>query len=125
MLKTSEWLVRMRLNGKKPPMVFIEIDREQPSDWFAWKETWSIPVLSISSAFPVERLDLRCLVGLNVSIIADAYSPWLWALWGKIKEALPGYAALNIRSFAKSEIDDFGWHWTAASGEKLLTEACP
>lgn len=125
MLKTSEWLVRMRLKGKKPPMVFIEIDREKPSDWFAWRETWSIPVLSLSSAFPVERLDLRCLVCLNVSIIADGYSLWLMDFWKVVKEALPAYAALNIRSFAKSESDDFGWHWTAASGDKLLTEACP
>lgn len=124
-LKTAEWLIRMRLKGKKPAMTIIDIDRHEPSDWFAWRETWAIPVLSLASSESVDRLDLRCLVGLNVAAIADCYSPRVIAIWEAIKKATPSYASLNIRSFCTSEDDDFGWHWTAKSGEKLLTEACP
>ena len=111
--KTADWLIRMRLKGKKPALTIVKIDSDEQDDWFAWRETWAI------------RLVLRCLVGLNVAAIADAYSPRVMAFWEAIKAAMPAYASLTLRSFSTGPDDDFGWHWTAASGEKLLTEACP
>jgi len=47
-LATAQWLERMRLKGKKPPTVFVEVDPDAPSDWFAWRETWALPVLGVS-----------------------------------------------------------------------------
>ncbi len=123
--KTADWLIRMRLKGKKPALTIVKIDSDEQDDWFAWRETWAIPVLSLPPSASVDRLDLRCLVGLNVAAIADGYSPRIMAIWAAIKQAMPAYASLTLRSFATGPDDDFGWHWTAASGEKLLTEACP
>lgn len=120
---TAEWLERMRIKGRKPALTLIEIDRERPSDWFAWRETWGVPVLSLPSSANVDRLDLRVLVGLSVVIIADGYTDWLWKLWVKVKDYGPAYAALAVREWA-DESGDFGWHWTAATGDRALTEAC-
>lgn len=119
---TAEWLERMRYKGRKPAMVIIEVDRNSPSEWFAWRETWGVPVLSLASFANVERLDLRVLVGLSVTIIADSYSDWLWRLWGKVKDSAPAYAATVVREWA-SDGGDFGWHWSAAAGDRSLLEA--
>lgn len=120
---TAEWLERMRIKGRKPALTLIEIDRERPSDWFAWRETWGVPVLSLPSSANVERLDLRVLVGLSVVVIADGYTDWLWKLWGKVKDSGPAYAVLAVQEWA-DESGDFGWHWTAETGDRALTEAC-
>lgn len=120
---TAEWLERMRIKGRKPALTLIEIDRERPSDWFAWRETWGVPVLSLASSANVERIDLRVLVGLSVVVVADRYTDWLWKLWGKVKDSEPAYAALAVREWS-GDGGDFGWHWTPERGDRSLLEPC-
>lgn len=123
-LATAQWLERMRLKGKKPPTVFVEVDPDAPSDWFAWRETWALPVLGVSSDMPVDRIDLRVLIGLRVIIIADRYSVWVSMLYEAMKAQQPAYLALCIRAWATDGDGDVGLHWTAASGDVSLLEPC-
>jgi len=120
---TAQWLERMRLKGKKPPMVFIAVDPDAPSDWFAWRETWALPTLGVTSDMPVDRLDLRVLVGLNVIVITDRYSPWVAGLYEALKSIPVAYVALCVRDWATAD-GDIGLHWSARSGDVSLLEPC-
>ena len=120
---TAEWLERMRLKGKKPPMVFVVVDPDSPSDWFAWRETWALPTLGVTSDVSVDRLDLRVLVGLNVIVITDRYSPWVAGLYEALKSIPVAYVALCVRDWA-TEDGDAGIHWTAKAGDVALMDPC-
>ncbi len=60
--------------------------------------------IALSAKQNVERLDLRCLVGLSVFIHAEAYSAKLVRLYERVKEHA-AFVMVVIVDFG----DDLGW----------------
>ena len=120
---TAEWLERMRVKGRKPAFVIVEVDPETPSEWYAWRETWTLPTLGVTSDMPVDRLDLRSMVGLNVIIVTARYSAWVASLYEAMKAIPVAYLALCVRDWA-TEDGDAGIHWTAKAGDVALMDPC-
>ncbi len=66
-MRGHEQVIALRLKGVKPAIVFVN-DFPCATDWLEHNEHATI---SIANNTPVHLLDLRCLVGLVVSISSD------------------------------------------------------
>jgi len=71
--------------------------------------------IALSDSVNVERLDLRCLVGLSVFIHAEHYTDKLVRLYERVKE----HAAFVMVAIADFD-DDLGWKWHRLHGEMPL-----
>ena len=71
--------------------------------------------IALSESVNVERLDLRCLVGLTVFIHAERYTDKLVRLYQRVKEHA-AFVMVAITDFG----DDLGWKWHRLHGEMPL-----
>jgi len=64
----------MRLAGQCPAgEVWITVGEGREPDWSKWSNTAGQPEILIRPEDPLERLDLRCVMGLNVILFTDAW----------------------------------------------------
>lgn len=115
-------LVEIRRRGYKPAgLVFLNIASTESAgcrDWHRWANTQENPELWIKTGTPPQRLDLVCLVGLPVIVVAETWTAWLASLWEAIKAAMPSSATLAVADFE----DDIGFVWTPDAGQRLVGE---
>lgn len=71
--------------------------------------------IALSESVNVERLDLRCLVGLSVFIHAEQYTDKLARLYQRVKEHA-AFVMVAITDFG----DELGWKWHRLHGEMPL-----
>lgn len=68
--------------------------------------------IALSESINIERLDIRCLVGLAVFIHAERYSDKLARLYERVKEHA-AFIMVAITDFG----DELGWKWHRLHGE--------
>ena len=71
--------------------------------------------IALSDSANVDRLDLRCLVGLTVFIHAEHYTDKLVRLYQRVKEHA-AFVMVAITDFG----DELGWKWHRLHGEIQL-----
>lgn len=71
--------------------------------------------IALSEFVNVERLDLRCLVGMSVFIHAERYSNKLARLYERTKQHA-AFVMVAVADFG----DDLGWKWHRLHGEMSL-----
>lgn len=71
--------------------------------------------IALSESVNVERLDLRCLVGLSVFIHSEQYTDKLVRLYQRVKEHA-AFVMVAITNFG----DELGWKWHRLHGEMPL-----
>ncbi len=71
--------------------------------------------IALNDSVNVERLDLRCLVGLSVFIHAERYTDKLIRLYERVKEHA-AFVMVAVADFG----DDLGWKWHRLHGEMSL-----
>ncbi len=105
-------LIGMRLAGQRPACsVFVCFGDLPEPDWWRYSNTIDRPELLVLPSDPIERLDLRCLLELDVILIAAEWSEHLSRLY----ERLQDYAE-EITVMAAAFGDDIGWHWLKQCG---------
>lgn len=71
-MRGHEPLIAQRLRGKRPDLVAVEVGGPptwQSANWHRFTPRHA--QLHIADADPLQRLDLRCLVGLNVTVFGQ------------------------------------------------------
>jgi hypothetical protein len=71
--------------------------------------------IALNESVNVERLDLRCLVGLSVFIHAERYTDKLARLYERVKEHA-AFVMVAVADFG----DELGWKWHRLHGEMPL-----
>lgn len=71
--------------------------------------------IALNDSVNVERLDLRCLVGMSVFIHAEHYTDKLVRLYQRVKEHA-SFVMVAITDFG----DELGWQWHRLHGEMPL-----
>ena len=87
-------LVACRLNGKLPSrnIVLLVGDEWRNPDWSRWVETRPYPEGVVRSTDRIDRMDFRCLVGLNVFIHSARFT----ALVAQVVDAVQRVAAYTL-----------------------------
>ena len=100
-------LADMRMAGEKPvgsAWLYVG-DEWQPVRWWIWRGATAEAVVPTDA--PMERLDLRPLVGLRVIVLAPAYTRPLLRLLNRLKDY-----ALSVDCFVLDWLpDDLGMRW--------------
>lgn len=105
-------LIAMRKAGNRPAgFVFVSFGDFREPDWWRWADTCEKPELLIRPEDPIERLDLRCVVGLDLILF---FSEWSEAV-GKLYERLTEYAQ-EIAVESPAFDTDIGWWWVRGVG---------
>ena len=111
----SEALFAMRLKGRKPSTAFIEFGYGATVPWT------SIPGMSpwirVLPTDPVEILDLRCFLGLDVVLEFDEWDDRIHRLVARLKEV-----AQSLYIVSLSYAPEMGWCWHKQFGELALGE---
>ena len=81
-------------------------------DWWRWQETQYSPSLLIRSSDPIERLDLRALVGLNIILLPQVWDERV----ARLHELLMTLAE-EIAVLSPAFGDDIGWWWHKRYGK--------
>ncbi len=108
----SENLFAMRLAGHLPKDVYIEYGPGKVWPWLALKIG---PMLRVLPADPIERLDLRCCVGLDVVLEPTEWNDRAAVLYERLQEY-----ALTITVVSLSFAPEMGWCWDRHYGRLEL-----
>jgi hypothetical protein len=93
----ADKLIELRKTGKKPSrLITLNI-----GDYGQWKGE-----LTITPQMTAERLDLRCLVGLDVMMLAEHWTDREAAIYRKLQE-YANEIFVAVVDFA----EDIGWWW--------------
>lgn len=105
-------LIEMRQNGMCPSgSVWVKLGDFREPDWWRWANTCDHPEILVRPEDPIERLDLRCLVGLDVLLFFGHYDERA----GRLYEKLQDYAK-EIAVMSPAFEDDIGWRWVKDVG---------
>jgi hypothetical protein len=105
-------LVAMRESGTRPAgFVFVSYGDLPDPDWWRWANTLGHPQILVRPTDPIERLDLRCLVGLNVILDFAEWSPGVARLYERLTEY-----AQEIAVESPAFEADIGWWWVRGVG---------
>ena len=105
-------LIAMRKSGTVPAgEVWITIGDGQEPDWWQWSNTYQTPQILVRPADPVERLDLRCIVGLKTLFFFASWDDRV----ARIYERLQEYAE-EIAVMSPAFDTDIGWRWIKRYG---------
>lgn len=106
-------LINLRQQGKRPARdVWIEFGDYPNPDWHRWAETQFSPSLVVLPTDPIDRLDLRCIVGLSVILCLDAWMEKSSQLYERVIE-LAAEVAVMCPDFG----EDIGWFWRKDYGK--------
>lgn len=98
-------LINLRQQGKRPAKdVWIEFGDYPNPDWHRWAETQFSPSLVVLPTDPIDRLDLRCIVGLRVILCLDTWTEKSSLLYERVIE-LAAEVAVLCPDFG----EDIGW----------------
>lgn len=67
-MRGHEPLIAMRLRGRRPPLVRLELDPMPWRDWAEWTEWTDTAMVEVSPSDVIGRLDLRFVVGMPVAV---------------------------------------------------------
>ena len=107
LLQALKPLAAMRMTGEKPAdSAWLYVgDEWQPVRWWIWRGATVETVVPTDA--PMERLDLRPLVGLRVIVLAPSYTRPLLRLLNRLKDY-----ALSVDCFVLDWLpDDLGMRW--------------
>lgn len=105
-------LIAMRQSGRKPVRpVWVSYGQFREPDWDRWAHSQFAPELVVLPADPIDRLDLRCVVGLHVILFLSKYDDKGAELFNRLQEF-----AREIDLLSPDFDDDIGFHWTQNSG---------
>lgn len=109
----AQALIDMRMTGQRPsgPVWVMFGDFPEPT-WWRYVETRHQPEVVVLPEHPIDRLDLRCVTGLDVILFAAEWS----ASFANLYERLMGYAA-EIAVISPAFEGDIGWWWTKRYGQ--------
>ena len=110
----SDNLFSMRIAGERPNLVWIDYGHGKTYEWAAMGLG---PTLRVLPTDPIERLDFRCIVGLDVIL-----EPFGWDnKAAELYERLQEYAA-TIQVVSLCFEPDMGWAWDKRYGRRELGE---
>lgn len=122
-------LIAKRLEGwiPKTPVLINYGDFREPgtrsdaplaiTDWAKWKETSGRPELLVLPEDPIDRLDFRCVAGLDVLLFFVFWNESVARLY----EILQNYAAeIAVQSPCFDE--DIGWYWLRKYGQVEIND---
>ncbi len=111
-------MIAMRKTGKRPAEdVWISHGDFVEPDWWRWAETQYSPEILVRPEDPVDRLDLRCMVGLKLFLHVTAWNDHSSRLYERLTE----YAD-EIALMSPSFESDIGWWWHKRYGQIAWTE---
>jgi len=110
----AEPLIKLRQNGKRPVgRVWINYGDDCVAlEWRRWCDTQFQPTLTIRTTDPIERLDFRCLVGLDVTFHFAEWDARVARLLERLKEYAPEIAVIS-----PCFEDDLGFWWIRGQGQ--------
>lgn len=112
-------LIAMRRSGARPAAaVWVTLGDFPAPDWWRWSDTCHRPEIIVRPEDPLDRLDLRCLVGLDVILFFATYDERAARLY----ERLQDYAD-EIAVMSPAFDDDIGWRWIKGLGQVGFGEA--
>lgn len=86
----------MRMAGQVPTAdVWVNYGNLPEPDWWKWANTCDQPEILVRPEDPIERLDLRCIVGLRVTLFITTYDDKAALLFAKLQEYASEIAALS------------------------------
>jgi hypothetical protein len=91
--------------------VWVNVGDFREPDWHRWTETEHQPELLVRPEDPIDRLDLRCLLGLRVTLFFAAWDARVAALYERLQEYADEIAVLS----PCFELD-CGWYWVRGFG---------
>jgi hypothetical protein len=107
-------LFTLRMQGYLPDSVWVEFGPGKTRDWAS---DGFGPMIRVLPADPIQRLDLRCLVGLDV-----IYEPAEWNdKAAELYERMQEYAK-TITVVSLSLKPEMGWAWDHKFGQRGLGE---
>jgi hypothetical protein len=80
-------------------------------DWHKWAETCQKPELLVRFVDPIERLDIRCIIGLSVVLFFVQWDARVSRLYDRVQE----YAE-EIVVMSPCFESDIGWFWVRGIG---------
>lgn len=114
-------LIAMRQSGQRPAgSVWISFGNFLEPDWWRWSNTCDRPELLIRPGDPIERLDLRCLLGLDLILF---FSDWCASV-SRLHDRLTEYAK-EIAVMSPAFEADIGWRWINGVGRVPFEQAQP
>ena len=87
------------------------------TDWAKWQETCQHPELLIRPEDPIERLDLRCIIGLTVILFFAKWDEKVSRLYDRMQE----YAEEIVVESPCFDLDA-GWFWVRGIGQLDMKE---
>jgi len=109
-------LADMRTAGERPAgSAWLYLGAEwEPVKWWAWRG--GMVEVTVPAGAPMERLDLRPLVGLRVIVLAPTYTRPLLRLLNRLKDY-----ALSVDCFVLDWLpDNLGMRWERGQAEEWL-----
>ncbi len=89
-------LVAMRMSGQVPSADVLVNHGDLPEpDWWKWANSCDKPEILIRPEDPIERLDLRCIVGLRITLFMAQYSDKAALLFERLQEYATEIVALS------------------------------
>lgn len=116
LLQALKPLADMRLTGERPAgSAWLYVGAEwEPVKWSAWRG--GMVEVTVPADAPMERLDLRPLVGLRVIVLATTYSRPLLRLLNRLKDY-----ALSVDCFVLDWLpDNLGMRWERGQAEEWV-----
>jgi hypothetical protein len=105
-------LIELRQAGMCPRgAVWVMLGDYREPDWWRWANTCDHPEVLVRPEDPIERLDLRCLVGLEVVLFFGSYDERAMRLYDRMQEY-----AKEIIVMSPAFEDDIGWRWIKGIG---------
>ena len=97
-------VARPRQSGHRPNgNVWVNYTDGVALEWWKW---FTIPTVTIRTIDPIDRLDLRCLIGLDVVFNFPDWNERVSRLYERMQEY-----AQEIAVVSSCFGDDIGWFW--------------
>lgn len=112
-------LFKLREQGKKPVgSVWVNYGTDYVAlEWWRHAETQAQATVTIRPTDPIDRLDLRCLIGLRVTLHFMEWDNRVARLLERLKEFSPEIAVIS-----PAFEDDLGFWWIRGRGQFALFE---
>jgi hypothetical protein len=106
-------LIEMRMAGMRPAgPVWVNLGDFREPDWWRWSNTADHPEIVVRPDDPLDRLDFRCIFGLDVTLFISDYSERAALLFEKLKDY-----ANEICVLSPDFGDDIGFWWLKQYGQ--------
>lgn len=112
-------LIAMRKAGKAPSSeVWVNYGDFIEPFWWKYSNTSTSPELLVRPEDPIDRLDLRCVVGLNLILFFKDWNSKAAKLFDRLTEY-----ANEVAVMSPAFDDEIGWRWTKKYGRVEFGES--